>query len=311
MRLFHRLNRRFHLRYRLEYLVGLVGVYGIRALSPAFAWAAARAIARFVFALGVRRRAALDNLAVAFPGMSERERIDVARRSFEHVASMAVDVIFQQRMVSKRRMGELFDIRGWAADWLRTHGEAGLRERARRILFLTSHIGNWELASGFFALLGVRIVPVYRATANPYFNRLLMKLRLESQQNFIERRGAVQEILACFERGENVGFVYDQEAVYGIFVPFFGMPLCTHKTPAVLQRDYGVKIFFGTMIRKGDFFRYEASGEMLEPPPPTADREADHWNITADLMRRVEEAVRRNPEQFLWGNRRWKRKEKA
>jgi KDO2-lipid IV(A) lauroyltransferase len=208
-------------------------------------------------------------------------------------------------------MDRIFRVEGWGADYLREHGEEGLRRRARRILFLTAHIGNWELASGYFSLLGVRIVPVYRATANPWFNRLLLRLRLESHPEFLERRGAVNEILARLERGENIGFLYDQEAVYGIYVPFFGVPLCTHKTPAVLQRDFSVRVFWGVMIRRGDFFRYDARGEIIEPPEKEEDREAQLTALTASLMRRLEEEVRRNPGQFLWMNRRWKRKERA
>ena len=43
-----------------------------------------------------------------------------------------------------------------------------------------------------------------------------------------------------------------------------GKPACTHKTPAVLARNYGIKIMFGVVVRRGDFFRYEARGELLD-----------------------------------------------
>ncbi len=38
---FQRLNRRFLLRYRIEYAIALAVVYGLRAMSPKFAWASA------------------------------------------------------------------------------------------------------------------------------------------------------------------------------------------------------------------------------------------------------------------------------
>jgi len=90
-------------------------------------------------------------------------------------------------------------------------------------------------------------------------------------------------------------------------VPFLGVPSHTHKTPALLARDHGVKILFGVMIRRGDFLHYEVRGELLDLSRQTDDRDADLKSITADLMRRLEDEVRDNPEQYLWFHRRWKR----
>jgi KDO2-lipid IV(A) lauroyltransferase len=307
MSLLGRLNRRFQLRYRLEYVLALFVVYFVRALPPAFAWGGARAIGALLWRLGVRRRVVLENLALAFPAMSEAERRSLGRRTFQHFACVAVDVLFQRRMVSRRNLYRRFEVVGWAKEFLGRHGEEELRRRARRVLFMTAHIGNWELAAGFFSLVGIRIAPVYRAPQNPFLERLLRRLRLERHYALIERRGAVAEMLERFERGENVGFLFDQEAVYGIYVPFLGHPACTHKTPAVLARDFGVKIFFGTMIRRGDFFRYEARGRLLDAFPASEDRAADLERITAHLNGLLEEEIRADPEQYLWMHRRWKR----
>ena len=302
MTIWRRINRRFLIRYRIEYVVALALVYGVRALSPSFAWRGARRLGRLLFRLGVRKRVLLSNLALAFTELDERQRIELARRTMAHFASMFVDIIFQRRMLSRKNLYRRFEVVGWAKDYLEQHGEAGLKERARGILFLTAHFGNWELASGFFSLLGVRIAPVFRSPQNPYIAGMLRRIRLDLQPEFIERRGAVQAMLDRFERGGNVGFLFDQAAAYGIEVPFFGVPACTHKTPAVLARDHAVRIFFGVVVRRGDFLRYEARGELLD-----YDLEKDTKRITADLMHRLEVEIRDNPEQYLWMHRRFKR----
>jgi len=307
MSLFARANRRFLLRYRLEYLLALFLIYGIRALSPAFAWGCARLAGAALWRFGVRRRVVLENLALAFPDRDEVERRAIARRTFQHFACMAVDIVFQRRFVTRRNLYERFHVVGWAREFLAEHGEQELRRRAQRVLFMTAHIGNWELASGFFSLFGIRIAPVYRAAQNPFLERLLRQLRLERHYALIERRGAVNEMLERFDRGENVGFLFDQEAVYGIYVPFLGHPACTHKTPAVLARDFGVKIFFGVMIRRGDFLSYEGRGRLLDAFERTGDREADLERITAYLNRLLEDEIRSAPDQYLWMHRRWKR----
>lgn len=302
-----RLNRRFLLRYRLEYF-GVASVfYLVRGLSPRFAWYLARGAGRLAWTLRIRRKTVLTNISVAFPDMEPRERENLARRSYEHFASVAVDMIFQRRLIRPYNFDKHFTFRGWAERYVAEHGTEALRDRARRILFLTGHFGNWELSSGCFSLMGVRIAPVYRMPQNPWVAKLLMRTRLDSQTKFIERRGAVDVMMKHLDRGGNVGFLFDQAAVYGLPVPFFGQVAPMHKTPAVVSRDHDVRIFFGVFVRLGDFLRYEGRGELLELPQRTDDRHADLIRIMTDLARRMEVEVRRNPEQYLWMHRRWKR----
>ncbi|MFQ5844538.1 MAG: lysophospholipid acyltransferase family protein [Planctomycetota bacterium] len=302
-----KLNRRYLLRYRLEYALVLLCAYAVRSLSPAFAWRTARTGARLLFRLGMRRRVLLANLEVAFPGWTEEQRRRLARRSLEHFASMVVDVVFQRRMVSRRRLDRNFVLTGWVKEYMDHYGPEGYRRRSQRILYCTPHLGNWELASSFFSLFGIRVAPVYRGTNNPFLDRLIRRLRLDQRFDVIERRGAVQEMLERFDRGENVGILCDQSALRGIYVPFFGVETCTHKTPAVLVRDHGVDIVFGVFFRRGDFLRYELRARKLEFDPPTDDRQADLTRILTGLLRLVEEQVRQEPEQYFWLHHRFKR----
>jgi len=301
------LNRRFYLRYRMEYVLALALLHCTRAMSPRFAWGCARLLGSLLFFLGVRRRVALANLAIAFPGRSEEERRAIAHRSLQHFCSMTVDLILQNRMLTARNIDEHFLVTGWAKEHLECHGIDELRRRATKLLFVTAHVGNWELASGYFSLLGVPIAPVYRSPQNPYLERLVRSLRLERVYDMIERRGAVQEMLRRLDRGENIGILFDQEALYGLYVPFFGRLACTHKTPAVLARDYGIRVFWGTMIRRGDYLQYEGRGDLLAYPDQSDDKEADLCRIIADLNARLEAVIRENPEQYFWMHRRWKR----
>jgi len=306
-RLFRRLNERLLLRYRLEYAVALLLVHAVRALSPAFAWEGARALGTLAYRLGLRRRPVLANLRVAFPELPEAERQRIALACYRHFFSVVVDVLFEQRMVTKRNVFRKVRVTGWAKDYIARHGLKGFQERAKRMLILTAHLGNWEFASGVFGLLGVEIVPVFRAIRNPFVNKLVRGLRLVAHDRLIERRGAVPAMVEHLEKGGNIGMLFDQEAVHGIPVPFFGLPARTHKSPAILARDHDVKIFFGIMAREGDFLRYEGRGELLELPPKSDDRIRDIERITTELMRHLESEIRRRPEQYLWMHRRWKR----
>ena len=295
-RINRRINRRFLLRYRFEYTVAVVVVYGVRALSPAFAWSMAREIGRLLYRLGVRRKTLDKNLLIAFPEKSDAARRRIAKGAMEHFSSMVVDIIFQRRMIRPGNFSRRFTLTGWVKEYFDHYGVEGFQHRSRRRLFLSAHIGNWELAPGFFNMMGVKITPIYRRPNNPYLDRLLRRIRLDQQEQVIERRGSVQAMLECFEEGGNVGFVFDQEAVAGLEVPFFGTVAHLHKTPAVLVRDYDIKVVFGTMIRRGDFLDYETIGKMILYDRKTDDRDADLQFITEDLMKRLEGLIREYPE---------------
>jgi KDO2-lipid IV(A) lauroyltransferase len=307
IRFLRRLNERYLLRYRLEYALALFFVHAVRALPPSVAWEGARALGSLAYRLGLRKRPVLANLAVAFPELPEAEREELAHRCYRHFFSVLIDVLFEQRMVTRRNYLEKVRIVGWARDYIDRHGLGGFRQRAHRVLFLTAHLGNWEFASGVFGLMGVEIVPIFRAIRNPFVNKLVRGLRIVAHEKLIERRGAVPVMVEHLDKGGNIGMLFDQEAVHGIEVPFFGLPARTHKSPAILARDHGVKIFFGVMIRKGDYLRYEGRGELLDLSRKTDDRIRDLEEITTELMRHLENEIRKSPEQYLWMHRRWKR----
>jgi len=305
-RFLHKLNRRLLVRYRLEYAVAVILIYTVRALSPDMAWRAARRLGRFTFRLGLRRSTIMSNLRIAFPDMSEKERREIGFRTWEHFLSLAVDIILQRRMLQSSNVLEKIRITGWGGDFIREHGADALAKQIHGCVFCGGHFGNWELATGMFKLLGVTIVPIFRAPSNPFIAELVRKVRLDSQSKLLERRGAVQGMIDTLKAGGNVGFLFDQEASSGMMVPLFGVEAPTHKTPAILFRDVKAPLFFGSMIRRGDYFNYEARGELLTDPPYTEDRYEDVKSILIDLNQRLEARVREHPEQYFWMHRRWK-----
>ncbi|MBS1151396.1 MAG: lpxP, partial [Myxococcaceae bacterium] len=74
-------------------LLAALAIGLLRALPPAARTALARLVARVAFALGIRRRITLDNLARAFPEKPQAERVQLARAAYANMALAAVESI--------------------------------------------------------------------------------------------------------------------------------------------------------------------------------------------------------------------------
>ena len=94
-------------------------------------------------------------------------------------------------------------------------------------------------------------------------------------------------------------------ASHGVMAPFFGHPASTVASPARLALATGTPVICGFCLRTGPMkFRMEAAEPIW--PRPTGDREADVLALTEEINRRIEDVVRRYPEQYLWSHRRWR-----
>ena len=93
----------------------------------------------------------------------------------------------------------------------------------------------------------------------------------------------------------------DQYAHHGAKLTFFGRPARTVTSAARLAIKYGCPVVVGSFVRVGPC-RYRAVGGAPIVFGPNEDR--DH--ATQVLNDRLEAAIRRYPEQYLWVHRRWR-----
>src|SRR5690606_40241166 len=88
----------------------------------------------------------------------------------------------------------------------------------------------------------------------------------------------------------------------GIFVPLFGIPAATVTATSKLARLGKARVVPFTQERLAD-----GSGYRLVIHPPLADCPGESEEADCRRINQwIEEAVRRNPEQYLWVHRRFK-----
>lgn len=292
---------RKRLKRFLRYLViraaaGLAAAFPVRWVSNLGAFLGGLG---FTLARGERRKA-LAHLAIAFPGKTDGERARLAKESFRHLGR-AVGELVCVRQIDR----ELDAWVEWpAAD--RAVLDAALA-RGKGVLFISGHVGNWELTARGVTARGYDGASIAREASDPRTTAFIEQLRASGNTGSIWRGhpGAAKAMLRQLRAGKILGLLIDQDTkVQSVFVPFFGKPASTPRAAADLALRTKAALIVGTCPRISPF-HYRL--HLEEVPLPDGDDEATVVAVTATLTQRLEDAIRQHPEQWVWMHERWKR----
>jgi KDO2-lipid IV(A) lauroyltransferase len=175
------------------------------------------------------------------------------------------------------------------------------------IVVALGHFGNFELYARFATLVPeYRCATTYRGLPQPSLNRLMQSLRERSGCLFFERRTGAAALKATMsEQGIILGLFADQHAGRGgVSVPFFGRDCSTTLAPAVFALRYHCPLHTGICYRIAPGrWRIEAGDEI---PTREDGRARSTRDITLDINRAFEKAVRLDPANWFWVHNRWK-----
>jgi len=175
------------------------------------------------------------------------------------------------------------------------------------LIFVTGHLGNWELAGAYVAARGIPLDAIARRMSNPLFDRYVTETRSRIGMVVVHDADAVRRTPRSLRDNRAVAFLADQ-GVLGLastFVPFFGRPAKTPRGPAVFALRLRVPVVFGVAVRQpGGKYRLVFEPVLVED---TGDRDRDVDTIVARYTAILERWVRRYPEQYFWHHRRWRR----
>jgi KDO2-lipid IV(A) lauroyltransferase len=182
----------------------------------------------------------------------------------------------------------------------------GALARGRGVMFVSGHLGNWELGGSYVAARGVKLEAVARRMQNPLFDRYLTDTRGRIGMTVIHDADAVRRVPRAIKEGHAVAFLVDQGAVglASTWVPFFGRYAKTPRGPAVFTLRLNAALIFATAVRR-ESGRFSLHLEEV-PVERTGELERDVDGIVAAYTSTLERWVRRYPEQYFWHHRRWK-----
>ena len=272
----------------------------VPTLPRGLAMSLGRGAGRLLGALDRRHVAIADeNLRHAFPDWDRERRLRTARGVYAHFGQMIADILWL-RGHSRDEVLSRLDVTG------RDHVEQAMA-RGKGAIFVTGHLGNWEVIGLAHGWTFGPIAVVARPLDNPALDRRLCDFRTVGGNRVVYKRDALKEVLRTLHAGGGVAILIDQNVQEkdGIFVDFFGRPAATTTVAAALAVKTGCALV-PAYAAIGPDGRYRA---VYDPPiewTSSGDKQVDIARITQALTRVIEGWIREQPDQWLWIHRRWK-----
>lgn len=285
----------------MEYAAAWSVLHAVGLLPRGMARAVGAGVAALFYGLNPRlERAAIFNLKMAFPEMTETEQRATARRLMRHIGWMGGE--FSQ---FPRHTAESIR-RVIAIDGMENYEAA--KARGKGLIYLTGHMGAWELAPFAQALNGHPLNFLVRPLENRRVNALVDRYRCLGGNRTIDKNEAVREMLRILRENGDVGVLMDVNSSLdeGVFVPFFGVPACTSSGVARIALRTDCAVMPGYVFWSQAERRYHLQLDPSIPLVRSGDTEADVVANTARFVQVFEQYARRYPDQWLWVHKRWK-----
>ncbi len=268
-----------------------------------------RAVARFVgartaaFLFFLRpglKDAAVENLKLAFPAWSGKQRHAAIRGMVRQLGWMGAEFARFPRYTKSSIEGAVL-LDGF-------ENFAAAQARGKGILFLTGHMSAWELAPFAQALFGNPLHFLARPIDNARVDRLVTNYRCLSGNRPIDKNQSARAVLKILAANGTVGILADNNTLLAesVFVDFFGIPASTTAGLARFALHTGAAVVPGFLHWDKDIRKYRLCFEPEVELSRTGDDTADIRENTQRFTRVIENYVRRYPDQWLWVHRRWK-----
>lgn len=238
------------------------------------------------------RRHLRENLAAAFPDAPA----GLARSAIAHAGRAIAELPRVWRGPREDTLALVREVIGWDL-------VEAARRRGEGIVFLTPHLGCFEISARYYACFAP-ITVLYRPPKRRALARLVEQARAGGNLRLARADlGGVRELLRALKRHEAIGMLPDQVpgGGEGVWAEFFNRPAYT-MTLAARLAAVGATLLLAHAERlpAGAGFRLALRAPGPLPPGPPAVQ-------AAAINRMLESLIRSCPQQYLWGYNRYKR----
>ncbi len=245
------------------------------------------------------RNITIENISYAFADeINKSEARILAKKVFSHFVLFAFEIAWSLR-IDLNDFHTHFTIKGF--DNFKT-----AYNKNKGIIFLTGHIGVWELGTFFWGKAGIPGNTVYRPIKAAALDKFVNDVRLRFGGHMFPVKKALVHIKKALADRETLFLLMDQstKSRRGSVVNFMNRKTFANKGIAMLAMESRAPVVPLFIIRKGE--KYEV---IIKPEISLAETDNEQKNIeinTQNYTNAIEEVVRRYPDQYFWLHNRWK-----
>ncbi|WP_281635238.1 lysophospholipid acyltransferase family protein [Flavobacterium marginilacus] len=248
--------------------------------------------------IGYRRKTVRENLALALPKLTDEERLVIEKKFYHHMCDMFLEMI-KTMNISKEEICKRFVFKN-----IDMYKE--LEKQGKSVAIICSHYASYEWIISMNYYSSFAGYGIYKQIKNPYFDKLVHKIRSRFNAKLITTKQTVPTIIN--NNKNNIlslyGFASDQSpkakgALH--WSKFMGIEVPVHVGAEMLSKRYNMNLLYlnTKKIKRG---YYEATLELLSDNP----KEIPNFALTDQYLELLEKQIYEAPEYYLWTHKRWK-----
>lgn len=250
------------------------------------------------YVLGYRRKVVRENIALTLPHLTEAERKKIEKKFYQHMCDMFLETI-KTMSITPEEMEKRFSVTN--IDLVQDYFKKG-----KSVILVASHYASYEWLLTINPKLGFQGVAVYKKLANPYFDKLVRKIRSKYNTEMIETKKAIPTMAQNQRDGKLslYGLASDQSPKLDrIFhsMSFLGIEVPVHTGAEMLAKKYDLAVIM-VKVKKIKRGYYQATFVSLADNP----KDFEDFRITEMYLNEVEKQILEQPEFYLWTHKRWK-----
>lgn len=253
--------------------------------------------------IGYRKKVVYTNLKNAFPEKSEAEIESITKEFYHYLLDITLET-FKTLTFSKNRALKHAYMSDLALALFEKY-----RLQNQNVIIVMGHYGNWEWSGNAFSLMcKQKLFVIYHPLTNPYFDRLVMKMRKRFGTGLIAMNDTFREMIRNRNEVNATAFIADQTPSSGenaYWTTFLNQETPVFWGTELIAKKMNVPVVYVCINRKKRGV-YEVNAETLIENP----KDSKEGEISELHTRRLEKDIVKNPAYWLWSHRRWKHNRK-
>ena len=242
------------------------------------------------------KKVILNNLKISNIGQNDKIRNNIIDEMWSNYGRILSEYPFIKNF-DNNKLSNYLDIEGQdIIDELKKNNE--------NVIFVSGHFNNFELMAMHLENSGIKLAAIYRPLNNFFLNKTMEEIRKNHICKIQIKKGksGTREIVKLIKNGYSIALMIDQRVTEGILCKFFGREAFTTTIPAQTVKKYKLKVVPVYIERsKNYYFKVKINDPII-----FNDDHSIH-DITYALNTKLENMIKKNPDQWIWSHNRWKR----